>query len=205
MQSVSCNEIPAHLSVVILLTEKAVADEYEVLLQKHPKSSIVPEWTDRPVHVHVIGFSETSYKPSEDPLKPLKQLPVTDTSNMIRKAVVDKEMSLIAEERVFVSFSGAVPLAGQYEADALISRLEEVLVLVTEEYAQSIVTVEICRHPVPPPGYEFRDSSQDDLIKATYRAIEVRYNGESSRGLPVLGYCRVKRDSYGDASNPFKG
>ncbi|KAL8452713.1 hypothetical protein Emed_001277 [Eimeria media] len=177
-QSVSCNEIPPHLSVVILLTEKKVADEYEALLRQKPLHALSPEWEDRPVHVHVIGFEEISYKPLEDPLKPLKEVPVTDTTNMIRAALVDNEMSLVAEERVLVSFSSAMPLAGQYEGDALISKLEEALLLVTEEFAQSIVTVEICRHPVPPPGYEFPWASQRDELDPTYRAIEITYNGE---------------------------
>ncbi|KAL8274688.1 hypothetical protein Esti_001403 [Eimeria stiedai] len=177
-QSVSCDEIPPHLSVVILLTEKKVADEYEALLRQKPVYVPAPEWEDRPVHVHVIGFTEISYKPLEDPLKPLKEPPVTDTTNMIRAALVDSEMSVVAEEKVFVSFSSAMPLAGQYEGDALISKLEEALLLVTEEYAQSIVTVEICRHPVPPPGYEFPWATQRDEQNPTYRAIEVAYNGE---------------------------
>ncbi|KAL8446844.1 hypothetical protein Emag_004605 [Eimeria magna] len=177
-QSVSCNEIPPHLSVVILLTEKKVADEYEALLRQKHVYVPAPEWEDRPVHVHVIGFTEISYKPLEDPLKPLKEAPVTDTTNMIRAALVDNEMSVIAEERVFVSFSSAMPLVGQYEGDALISKLEETLLLVTEEYAQSIVTVEICRHPVPPTGYEFPWATQRDEQNPTYRAIEVTYNGE---------------------------
>ncbi|KAL8433235.1 hypothetical protein ACSSS7_004020 [Eimeria intestinalis] len=178
-QSLSCDEIPPHLSVVILLTEKKVADEYEALLrQKHVYVAPEPEWENRPVHVHVIGFTEISYRPLEDPLKPLKEAPVTDTTNMIRAAFVDNEMSALAGERVFVSFSSAMPLAGQYEGDALISKLEEALLLVTEEYAQSIVTVEICRHPVPPPGYKFPWATQRDEEKPTYRAIEISYNGE---------------------------
>ena len=182
----SCDEIPARLSVVILLTEKVLADEYEALLRKTPTYATPPDWEDRPVHVHVIGFSEISYKPSEDPLKPLKQLPVTDSTNMIRRAVLDTEMGRIAEERVFVSFATAMPLAGQYEGDALISKVEEALVLVTEEYAQSIVTVEICRHPVPPAGYEFPWSSPRKAEEKTYRAIQVEYNGMWGAGFCVF-------------------
>ncbi|KAL8425077.1 hypothetical protein Efla_001466 [Eimeria flavescens] len=182
-QSVSCDEIPTHLSVVILLTTKETADEYEALLRRRPAYPTQPEWADRPVHVHVIGFSEISYKPSEDPLKPLKQLPVTDTTNMIRHALMDPEMAVLAEEKVFVSFSSGVPLAGQYEADALINSLQEVLLLVSEEYAQSIVTVEICRHPVPPADYEFpwEKEKQREEKDPTYRAIQVAYNGEPLR------------------------
>ncbi|OEH76127.1 hypothetical protein cyc_02698 [Cyclospora cayetanensis] len=177
---VSCDEIPPHLSVVILLTDKSLADEYAAYLAQETTAFSEPEWTDRPVHVHVIGFSERSYKPSEDPLRPLKEVPVTDSSNLLTAALVDKELTRAVEEKIFVSFSSAVPLEGQYEADALVSSLEEVLHLVTEELAKSIVTVEICRHPVPPPGYEFpwHTKIQRDGGDDTYRAIQIFYNGE---------------------------
>ncbi|CDJ44078.1 hypothetical protein, conserved [Eimeria tenella] len=136
----------------------------------------------RPVYLHIVSYKELSYKPLEDPVAAVAASPRSDSLLLLQQALREAALdAAAAAEPVFVSFSAAAPLEGQYEGDALIAKLQELLLYVHLELSNSIVSVEICRHNPPPEGYSFEQqqgSSSSSSSSSTKRTIQILYNGQ---------------------------
>lgn len=136
----------------------------------------------KPFLLHIVGFSELSYKPSEDPLLGLKTPPLSLTPSLIEGGIIDRALSALADDAVFVSFSNATPVEGQNAATAISNKAKEVLMLLQQQVASSLVYVQLCRHPVPPPGYDFDEDTRTRRNSAEVSAGITGYGNGDGEG-----------------------
>ncbi|PHJ20533.1 hypothetical protein CSUI_005636 [Cystoisospora suis] len=178
--AVPCNGKAARMSWVILFTHHVLASNYEVeVAATNPPTYSLHDKHAHPLHVMVIGWNPNVPEEDQSVQQRLQALPFSPVRGVFLGAMQDTRMQALSDEPVFISFvfpAATEVLAGHVPA---LQQLEEVLFLIQEEYAESFVVVDICRHPLPPEGYVVGDyaptraKTADDLT----RPIELLYNG----------------------------
>ncbi|PFH32539.1 hypothetical protein BESB_018570 [Besnoitia besnoiti] len=177
--TVKCGGNAARMNWVILITHYISAMNYELeVTAANPSVYTLHERDAEPVHAVVIGWNPELPEKPKFLQERLEALPFSDVRRVFVGAMQDTRMRAVAQEPVFITF--IFPETTQYLAGhvAAMQNLEELLFLIQEEYADSFVTVDICRHPLPPEGYKFGDyvntrTSSEDLV----RPIDLLYNG----------------------------
>ncbi|EPR57534.1 hypothetical protein TGDOM2_306570 [Toxoplasma gondii GAB2-2007-GAL-DOM2] len=177
---VPCNGKAARMNWVILFTHYISAMNYELeVTATNPATYTLHDRTAEPLHAVVIGWNPEPPEKGKSLQDRLEALPFSDTRRVFVGAMQDIRMSNLIEDPVFMTF--LFPEATQYLAGHVgaLQHLEEVLFLIQEEYAESFVSLDICRHPLPPDGHKFgayvsrRATNSEELI----RPIELLYNG----------------------------